>query len=238
MMAPMRFHLSILITAIASAAPSEAATRNFGIAGFTKVRVSGPYKVTLATGVAPFARASGSPAALDRVAVEVRGDTLVVQSSPSWGGGYAGADPGPVEVAIGTHELGFASLIGSGSLAIDHVKAQKFALTVQGSGAGEIHDSVIDNLSISLEGTAAALVAGKAGKLTALVRGVSSLNAGQLATPSADIDADGAGTIDANVTDTAKVSAWGPATVRLSGRPACTLKVQGSASVSGCRSTQ
>ena len=234
----MNARLLAIAVAVALSAPSEAATRNFGITSFTKVRVSGPYKVTLATGVAPFARASGSAGALDRVAVEVRGDTLVVQSSPSWGGGYAGADPGPVEVAIGTHELSNASLIGSGALVIDHVKAQKFGLTIQGSGAGEIHDGVIDELNISLEGTAAALVAGKAGKLVALVRGVSSLNAGQLATPSADIDADGAGTIDANVTDTAKVSAWGPATVRLNGRPTCTLKVQGSASVSGCRSTQ
>src|SRR6478735_7895 len=85
-------------------APADAATRNFGITSFTKIRVSGPYKVSVATGIAPFARATGSAAAIDRVAVEVRGDTLVVQSNPSWGG-YPGTDPGPVEVSVGTHEL-------------------------------------------------------------------------------------------------------------------------------------
>src|SRR3954469_7045429 len=113
------------------AAPVDAADRNFGITSFTKVRVSGPYKVKIATGIAPFARASGSPAAIDRVAVEVRGDTLVVQSNPSWGGGYPGTDPGPVEVTVGTHELASASLIGSGAIAIDRVKGLSFALTVQ-----------------------------------------------------------------------------------------------------------
>ncbi len=233
----MRTHLLAFVAIAALAAPANAATRNFGITDFTKIRVSGPYKVTLATDVPPFARASGSSAALDRVLVEVRGDTLVVQSNPSWGG-YPGTDPGPVEVAVGTHDLTNASLIGSGSLGIDRVKTQKFTLTIQGSGASQVGSATSDQLSISLEGTASAKLAGKAGKVTALVRGVSMLDAADLATPSADIDADGSATIDANVTDMAKINAWGPATVRLSGGPTCTLKVQASTTVSGCKSTQ
>ena len=233
----MRIHLLALAAAVAVATPANAAVRNFGITDFTKVRVSGPYKVTLSTNVPPFARASGSSAALDRVMVEVRGDTIVVQSNPSWGG-YPGEDPGPVEVTIGTHDLTNASLIGSGSLAIDRVKSQKFALTIQGSGSSAIGDIATDQLNISLEGTASARVVGNAGKVTVLARGVSTLDAAGLATPSADIDADGSATVDANVTDMAKINAWGPATVRLSGRPTCTLKVEGSTTVSGCKSAQ
>jgi putative autotransporter adhesin-like protein len=222
---------------IAVTAPADAAVRNFGITSFTKIRISGPYKVSLATGVAPFAKASGSPSAIDRVAIDVRGDTLVVQANPSWGG-YPGADPGPVEISIGTHDLTNASLIGSGSIAIDKVKTFGFMLTVQGSGVGQIGNAAIDQLTVSLEGTANAKIAGKAGKVTALVRGMSALDAAKLTTPSADFSIDGTATIDANVTDTARVNGWGPSTVRLTGKPSCSLKVQGSASVSGCKSTQ
>lgn len=219
------------------AAPADAATRNFGITSFTRIRVSGPFKVSLATGVAPFAKGTGSAKAIDRVAIEVRGDTLVVQASPSWGG-YPGVDPGPVEISIGTHDLTNASLIGSGAIAIDKVKAFGFTLTIQGSGVGEIGNAAVDQLTVALEGTANARIGGKAGKLTALVRGMSALDASKLTTPSADFSIDGTATVDADVTDTAKVNGWGPATVRLTGKPACTLKVQGSASVSGCKSTQ
>ncbi len=226
------FLLAAAIVAIA--APADAAVRNFSITSFTKIRVSGPYKVNVATGVAPFARANGSPTAIDRVAIEARGDTLIVQSNPSWGG-YPGTDPGPVEVTVGTHDLASASLIGSGSVAIDRVKALGFTLTVQGSGAADIGNVTADQLNVSLEGTAVAKLRGKAGKVTTLVRGMSTLDAGHLETPSADISVDGTATIDANVTDTVRVNGWGPATVRLTGRPACTLKVSGSASVSGCR---
>ena len=76
---------AIALLAAVAAAPAGAATRNFGITGFEKVRIEGPFKVRLTTGVAPFASASGSRAAIDRVAIEVRGNTLVVQPLADFG---------------------------------------------------------------------------------------------------------------------------------------------------------
>ena len=72
-------------------------------------------------------------------------------------------------------------------------------------------------------------------KVTALIRGLSSLDAANLSSPDTHITADGSATIEANATDTARVDAWGPATIHFSGHPSCTLKVSGSTSVSGCR---
>lgn len=230
--------LLLAVSAVAVvAAPAGAATRNFGITDFSKIRVTGPYKVTLATGVAPFAKASGSPAALDRVTIEVRGDTLVVQATPSWGG-YPGEDYGPVEISVGTHDLTNAALFGSGSLAIDRVKGLTFGLGLAGSGSGEIGDVAADQLNVTVQGTASARLTGQVKKLTALVRGVSTVEASKLRTPVADVSADGTATIDANVTDTARVDSQGTATIRLTGQPSCTVKTSGSASISGCRATQ
>jgi hypothetical protein len=215
--------------------PASAATRNFGITSFDKVRVDGPFKVSLKTGVAPFARATGSPQALDRVAIEVRGNTLVVHTNLDSWGGYPGQDPGPVEISLGTHDLSAAWLNGSGMLSIDRVKGLTFDLSVQGSGAGEIGQANIDQLNVSVVGTASAKLAGQTGKMTAVIRGVSSLDAAALTTKDATLGADGAATIAADVGNSVTVDASGPATVRLSGGPACTLRVSGSASVSGCR---
>jgi hypothetical protein len=106
---------------------------------------------------------------------------------------------------------------------------------MEGSGAGEIGAATVDQLAVSVLGTTAVRIAGHAGKLVALVRGVSSLDATGLTTPNADITAEGSATVAAQVSDTARVNAWGPATIRLTGRPSCTLKVQGSTSVTGCR---
>jgi hypothetical protein len=228
------FHFAISAS-LALAAPAGAATRNFGISDFTKVRVDGPYSVTFTSGVAPFARASGSGPALDRLTVEVRGDTLVIQANKSGWGGYPGENPGPVEVSVGTHDISNAWVNGAGSLVIDRVRGLSFALSVQGSGRSEIAAADADQLNVSLVGTASAKLAGKAKKLTALVRGISALDGTDLAATDASIGTEGAATVDANVRGEANISSSGPATIRLTGRPTCTLRTGSSATVSGCR---
>lgn len=227
------FALAAIFSALA--APAGAATRNFGITDFSKVRVDGPFAVKLSTGVAPFARAIGSQAALDRVAIEVRGNTLVVHSNLDSWGGYPGEAVGPVQIELGTHDLTAAWLNGSGTLAIDRVKGLGFDLSVQGSGAGQIGQVAVDQLNVSIVGTASARLAGEAAKMTAVLRGISGLDAAALATRDATLGADGAATIAASVSNSVTVDATGPATVRLSGGPTCTLRVSGSASVTGCR---
>ena len=217
------------------AAPAGAATRNFGIEGFDRIRLEGPFKVKLTTGVAPFAKATGSEVAINGVAVDLQGRTLVVHRNQSSWGGYPGAAAGPVEIALGTHELSAAQVNGSGSLEISRIRGLKFDLAVFGSGGATIADSDVDQLRINLFGNSSATVAGRAGMLSAVQRGITSLNAEALTSKDATIGTEGGSTASAAVTDTAKITATGTATVTLSGNPSCTVRTNGSASVSGCR---
>lgn len=231
----MRALLAFAIAGLTLAAPAAGATRNFGIDTFDKIRVEGPYSVTLTTGVAPFARASGKPAALDGVNVDIEGHTLIVRSNRASWGGYPGERSGPVEIAIGTHELTGAWLNGAGGLKIDRVKGLAFQLSVQGSGTASIGRVDVDQLNVGIAGTASATLAGRAGKMTAVIRGISALDASGLEVKDATIGAEGAATIKANVTNAAKIDGSGPATITLTGRPSCTVSVKGSTTVSGCR---
>ena len=234
----MRTFLFAVATVATFASPAAAATRNFGITSFEKVRIEGPFKVTLTTGVAPFARASGSQSAIDRVAIDVRGNTLVVHNNLSSWGGYPGQQAGPVEISLGTHDLSSAWISGSGVLSIDKVKGLSFDLSAQGSGAAAIGRADVDQLHVTVVGTASATLAGRAANMTAVIRGISSLNAGNLAVKDATIGAEGAATINASISNSVKVDATGPATIQLTGSPACTLRVSGSTNVTGCKSTQ
>ncbi|MGZ2411888.1 putative autotransporter adhesin-like protein [Sphingomonas sp. F9_3S_D5_B_2] len=235
----MRIHLPLLAVAVAAAAPADAATRNFGITGFERVRVEGPFKVQLTTGVAPFASASGSAAGIDRVAIDMVGRTLVIHSNISaWGGSSNSDSVGPVEVRIGTHELSGATLSGSGSVQINRVKGLSFVAAVEGSGALGIASADVDQLNVSMIGTASSVVAGRTGTLKLTARGVSSFDGSALVAKDATIGAEGASTVKTTVTNSAKIEGSGPATVTLDGKPACTAKLSGSASVSGCRASQ
>lgn len=225
----------LLLAAVSLAAPAAAAERNFTISSFDRVRIDGPYKVRLTVGVPPFASARGSAMALDGLAIDIQGRTLVVHNNRSSWGGYSGESAGPVEVSLGTHELTSAWLNGSGSLAIDTVKGLSFDLSVMGSGSATIDRVAVDQLHVGLGGAATARLAGSALRMTAYARGNASLDAEALATKDVIIAADGPSVIKATASDTAKVDAIGVAAVTLSGRPSCIARAKGSASIEGCR---
>ena len=225
----------IALAALAASAPAGAAERSFTVTGFDRIRIDGPYKVQLTTGVAPFAKASGSSAALNGVSVEVQGKTLIVRKSPSGWGGYPGAAPGPIEISLGTHELSTAWLNGAGSLAIDKAKGLSFDLSVQGAGTISIARLTVDRLRAGISGSGSAVVGGSAAEVKAIVRGTSTFDGSALTAKDATLGAEGNSVVRLTATNSAKVDALGIATVELGGRPACTLRAIGSAVVSGCR---
>ncbi len=234
--AAMRIFLVSLALAAMAAAPAAAATRNFGVSGFDRIRVDGPYRVRLATGVAPFATATAnSSAALDGVAMDVQGRTLVIRGNRKPWGGYPGEATGPIDISLGTHELTAAWVNGSGALAIDKLRGLSFDLSVAGSGAASVGAVEVDQFKVNIAGTAAVSLAGSAPRLTATVLGVSTLEAGGLTSKDATIGASGPATVRVTVTGTAKVKAQGAASVELGGSPACTITAAGSANVTGCR---
>lgn len=230
----IRLALALALLAT-SAAPAIGATRSFTVTSFDRVRVDGPYSIRLATGTSPFARATGSAQALDGLSLRVEGRTLVIRRDASAWGGYPGQAQEPVEISAGTHELTAAALNGAGTLLIDKVRGLSFDLSAQGAGRAEIGEVQADRLVVALAGTVTSRVAGKALKLTAIVRGASSLDAGGLATRDALLSAAGPAQLSVRTADTARIDASGTAAVTVTGGAACTIKVQGSATVTGCR---
>ena len=224
--------LALFLAALPSTA--TAAERTLSVTSFDRVRVEGPFKVTLTTGVSPFAKVIGAASAFDSVAVDQQGRTLIVRPNSSNWGGYPGQSRGSVEVSVGTGDLSAAWVNGAGSLAINKIKGLSFNLAVQGSGSVIIGNAVVDRLDVGLSGAGTVRVAGTVPKLTAIVRGSSSLDASGLAVKDATIGAEGPSQVRASVSNSAKIDARGVASVELSGGGACTVKTQGSATVTGC----
>ena len=226
--------LFVAATALAPAGRAAAADRNFTVTDFDRIRLDGPFRVSVRTGVAPFARASGSLEALDKVAIEVQGRTLVVRPNRSSWGGYPGKPAGPVTIEVGTHDLSASWVNGAGSLLIDRARGLRFDVTVQGAGTVRIDRVEADRLSVGLNGAASATLGGRADKLTAIVRGVSSLDSAALQAKDVVVGTEGASVIRVAASHTAQINAAGTASVSVDGGAACTVKIAGSASVSGC----
>lgn len=220
--------------AMFAASSAGAVDRTLSVTTFDKIRIDGPYKVKLTTGVSPFAKVSGSPTAIDGVSVDQQGGTLVVRGNPSTWGGYPGQGRGPVEISVGTQTLSAVWINGPGSLAVDKIKGLSFDLSVQGSGSAAVANANVDQLKVAISGVGTVSIAGTAPRLTAIVRGTSSLDASALAVKDATVGAEGPAQVRLTVTNSAKIDARGVSTVDVAGGAACTVTTEGSAVISGC----
>ena len=228
----------LVLASLPAAAAAPSTQRNFSITGFDRIRVDGPYKVTLKTSVAPFARATGTPASLDGVSVKVEGRTLVIREGTGSWGGYPGEGRGPVTIDVGTHDLTAIYINGAGALDVDQVKGLMFEISIQGAGMARIDRVDVDQMKVGVAGAGTTRLAGRAAKLTATVRGTSTFEGDGLSVADAVIGAEGPSVVRARVTNSAKVDANGLVSVTLTGDPACTVKARGSANVVGCRGTR
>jgi len=233
--------LPILILLLLASLPAAAAaptTRTFSVTGFDRIRLDGPYKVSLRTNVAPYARATGALASIDGLNMKVEGRTLVIRSGSGGWGGYRGEGRGPVTIDVGTHELSAVYINGAGALDIDRVKGLSFEISIQGSGTARVDQVDVDQMKVGVSGAGTTRLSGRAAKLTATVRGTSAFEADGLRVTDAVIGAEGPSVVRAQVTNSAKVDASGLVSVTLTGNPACSVKARGSASVEGCKGTR
>ncbi len=213
--------------AILFVVPAHAAERRYTVTDFDRIRVEGPFVVTMVTGKPPSAVASGSGQALERVSIDVQGRTLRISPNRSAWGGYPGESSGRVEIAVSGHELRAASVNGSGRLAVDEVEAMRFDIAVTGSGTLSVGRVEADRLFVSLLGSGGISLAGKVESLTAAISGSGDLDAGGLTAEQAEITADTAGTIAVIVIETAEVTATGSGDTSIHGSPSCDVKARG-----------
>jgi hypothetical protein len=216
---------------LAAAAPAAAADRTYSITDFDRVQVEGPYEVTLVTGRSSSARATGSPAALDRISVDVEGRTLRIRANRSAWGGYPGSSAGPVHIEAATRDLRMASVVGAGSLAIDKARGLRIDLSVSGSGTLSVARVEADTLVVGLLGSGRIAASGTAKQLKATIQGSGNFDAAGLRADDATLAAETAGTVAFAAARSAKVRSTGPGDVTVTGAPACTVQSLGSGRV-------
>lgn len=224
--------LLVLVLAL-GALPAAAATptRGYTVVGFDKIRVDGPFDVTVRTGLAPSARATGSTAALDRISIVTQGSTLVIRPDNTAWGGYPGGAIGKVSVAVTMAVLSSAGLAGSGRLTVDRVKGPALELGLGGGGVIAISDVSVDKVNLMLTGSGNVSLAGRADQARLILRGAGNLAAEKLTVRQADIVSAGAGTLTLTATETAKIASAGTGDVTVLGKAKCTVEATGAGDV-------
>ena len=212
--------------------PASAAERRYTVTDFDRVRIEGAYQVSLATGRASSARASGSQEALDRLQIDVEGMTLRIRPNQSAWGGYPGRqDTGPLRITLTTQSLRAATVQGAGTLNVDRAGGLRLDIALAGSGAIAIPKIETDALAVALLGSGTIQLGGTTKTVRAQISGSGNLLAEGLTASDAQVLGDTAGTIRLTVSRSAKVTASASGDVDVLGSPACTVKVTGTGRV-------
>jgi hypothetical protein len=214
----------LALALLAAPGVAHAADRSFMVGSFTRVRVDGPFAVTVRTGASPRATASGSNDALDRLTIRIDGDTAVV----TMGAGNWSSDSGrmivPPAVVLTTPALNSATLNAGATLTIDAMKGQKVDLALNGSGSISVGAITADLLNARIVGTGQMTLAGTAQRALVVVTGAGSVAASALVAGDLTARSDGPGRLDLAARYTANISTTGLGPVTVAGSPSCTVR--------------
>jgi len=210
---------------------AQAATQNYGVTDFSRMRISGPFDVHVHVGGSPSARATGPKDAIDRLSVEQNGDTLVIKSLPGGWGGWPTGSRGPVVVEVSVPDLHGVSITGSGDVTVDRMRGDAIDLALSGSGSLNVGAVDVGTVSAVMTGSGDMCIAGKARTATATLTGSGDLKAAGLVADDAQAKLVGSGDLSLGARHLVKVVLAGSGDVTISGPAACSVSRSGSGDV-------
>jgi len=218
--------LALILTMIAL--PAAAADRSYVVTSFDRVRVEGPFDVRLTVANAGASgSASGDPAVLDTLDIQVQGTTLVVRKGANgWGERGKAGGPAPV-ITLVTPNLRSASVIGGGKLAIKgRIRSQQLDFQISGTGSIDAQGIDSDQLTATLIGAGNVALAGRSGRARLQTNGSGTIMAMPLSVGDLMVVLDGPGETQATARFTANLTSTGLGRIVVSGSAACTVKAQ------------
>jgi len=213
--------------------PGPTVARNYQVGNFTELELAGAYDVDVKTGAKASVSARGPEKLMERLVVEVKGNTLLIHPRKDRGWfnrGWSSHDK--VQVTVTVPALQAATLAGSGVIAIDKVQGDRFEGQIAGSGDLRLGAVEVGSLKIGIAGSGDARAgSGRARNAEYEIAGSGGVDGGGVAVEDLKISIAGSGDVKANATRTADVDIMGSGDVDLTGGAKCSISKAGSGDV-------
>lgn len=212
---------------LALAAPAHAGERRFMLSGFDRVRVDGPFEVTVTSGQSPGAVAVGDTRALDGVSVRLNGTTLVISPGVNAWGGDPRAPRSYAAIRITAAALRGVMVTGSGKVSVDRLSGQRIEIGLTGAGALDVYQVEGDRLSATVLGTGRLRLAGRVLDASFQTSGAPEVEATDLSAGTLTVNAQSAGNASFRARSAARVTALGQGSISVAGNAKCTVSGPG-----------
>lgn len=208
-------------------------SRSYQVGNFNEIELAGAYDVDVKTGPNVSITARGPEKLIERLVVEVKGNTLQIHPRKEKGWFNMGWNShGNVQLTVTVPALQAATLAGSGVIAIDKVQGDRFDGQIAGSGDLRVGSVDVGLLKLGIAGSGDAKAGtGKARNAEYDIAGSGGVDGGGIAVEDLKISIAGSGDVKANATKTADVDIMGSGDVDLTGGAKCTISKAGSGDV-------
>lgn len=224
-------HRVLILVLLLFAAPVAAAERNYTVTDFDRIRVEGPFRITMTTGGAVTARAEGDQRALDALVLRVDGRTLVIRMGSNNWGGYPGEVPPTPNIRLTAPSLRAAVITGGAVVEIAAMKAARVDLTLTGSGSITVPAIETDRLVATLLGSGRLVLGGRALTASVTSSGAGDVDAEALSVGDLTISSESAGESKFSAERSVRVVSTGAGAISVAGDAACTVQSTGAASI-------
>lgn len=206
---------------------ARAARHVYTLGSYDRIRIEGPFEVSVTTGVPAGAVAEGAPGAIDGLDIALQGATLVVRMGHrGWGETPAGKPAAAPAITLSTPGLSAAYVNGGARVSIAGMKAQRVDLAVNGSGTVGVTGTDADQLFATVIGAGTVTLAGRAGRARLVTNGSGNVDSTALIVNDLLILQDGTGETHAAARYTAQVTTTGLGRVVVEGNAKCVVHNQ------------
>jgi hypothetical protein len=182
-------------------------------AGIERLEIGDAFRATIRVGTAaPSGRITMDDNLLDRLHVEVDGDTLAIDIEGSVRSATLRAD-------IGVIRLRQVDVSGATSAAVDGPVTDDLRVGASGASEVEIGSVELDELFLDVSGASRVSIDGTVGDIRADVSGASNIALFGLEADEAHVDVSGASEAELTVSDRLEAEASGASSVRYRGEP-------------------
>lgn len=223
---------SVAACGVARGQAGPSVERDFEVGAFDRISVSGPYEVDVRTGAEPSVRASGPERSIERMIVEVKGETLRIRPQKRKGFRLTRSRDYPVRVSVTVPSLAAADIAGSGDIRVDRIAGESFEGGIAGSGDLRLGSVEVRRLKIGIAGSGGIRAqGGRATDARYEIAGSGDIDAGGIVAQTASVSISGSGNVNANATGDASVAIAGSGDVRIRGGARCRVSKAGSGNV-------
>lgn len=225
----MLYRLIAALLTMLAFAPAQAAERSFLVGNYQDVIVEGDIQVTLTTGLAPSAKASGDQTRLNALKIERQDRTLRIRMQ---GLAPTKVKGEPLKVVLTGRDIRKLVMNGNGKIAATAITLPDLRIEIRGSGEIEVASITTERLVTLLIGSGKlTLGAGAIENGDVVIDGAPVVTAQGVAMKKLKLTQSGPANIHFNVSDRVDITNSGAGTIAIDGKATCFVREAGSATI-------